>query len=108
MKSKEDDSFEVEPEEQAPDESNNTDLRRSLYQIITQAWHSVHTPSTILFPSTFKNPKSANFWVKIFIPNHCKSSGSKFLRSSSIKHQVLYHLNSSHFVGFCAWFVCFS
>jgi len=34
---------------------------------------SVHTPSTIFFPSTFKNPKSANFWVKILIPNHCKS-----------------------------------
>jgi len=60
----------------------------------------VNTPSTIFFPSTLKNPKSAKFWVKIFIPNHCKSSGNKFLRSSSIKYQVMYHLNSSHFAGF--------
>jgi len=66
---------------------------------------SIHTPNTILFPSTFKILKSANFWVKIIIPNHCKSSGSKFLRSSSIKYQVMYHLKSSHFDGFWCWFV---
>jgi len=66
---------------------------------------SVHTPNTIFFPSTFKNPKSANFLVKILITNHCKSSGSKFLRSSNIKYQVMYHLNSSHVARFCTWFV---
>jgi len=31
MKSKEDDSSEVEPEEQEPDESSNTNVRRSLH-----------------------------------------------------------------------------
>jgi len=69
---------------------------------------SVHNPSTIFFPSTFEIPKSAKFWVKIFILNQCKSSGSKFLRSSSINYQVLSHLNSSHFADFCAWYVWFS
>ncbi|AES60308.1 hypothetical protein MTR_1g043440 [Medicago truncatula] len=49
---------------------------------------SVQTPNTIFFPSTFTNPKSAIFWIKIFIPNHCKSSGSKFLRSSSTKYKI--------------------
>ena len=56
--------------------------------------------SIFSFPSTPKNPKSANFWVKIFIPNHCKSSGNKFLRSSSIIEQVMYPQNSSHFDWF--------
>jgi len=67
---------------------------------------SVHTRSTIFFPSTFKKPKSANFWMKIIIPNHCKSSGSKFVHSSIIRYNVMYHLNSSHFAGCWCWFVC--
>ena len=40
MKSKEDDSLEVEPDKHAPNASNNTDVRRSSRQIITPAWHS--------------------------------------------------------------------
>jgi len=82
------------------------ELTRAKFTVFVQN-PSVHTPRTIFFPSTSKNPKSAIFLVKIFIPNHCKSSGSKFLHSSSIKYQVVYHLNSLDFTDFCAWFVSF-
>jgi len=53
-----------------------------------------------------KPKKMLFFWVKIFISNHCKLSWSKFLHSS-IKYQVMYHLNSFDFAGFWAWFVSF-
>ena len=60
------------------------------------------------FPPPLKTQKVRIFGVKILISNHCKSSGSTFLRTSIIKYQVLYYQNSSHFAGFCVWFVCFS
>jgi hypothetical protein len=46
IKSREDDSIEVEPEEQAQDESNNTDVWRSLHQIITPSCHSDYVMTT--------------------------------------------------------------
>jgi len=79
-------------------------LRWILFSIKTQ---QATTQLHFFFPSTSKNPKSANFWVKIFVPNHCKSSGSKFLRSSSIIEQVMYQQNSSFFPDFSATYVIF-
>jgi len=89
-----------------PTEITNLPLR---YLSHTELLFLYKTYQSILQPPfSFPPPsktQSAKFWVKIFIPNHCKSSGSKFLHSSSIKYQVMYHLNSSHFADFWYWFV---